>query len=137
MRKKLVEEGFQICIKSSSNFRQSRKPDRTPLFPKLERQCKFKVKLNKMTHFDQNNIIFYLNSKKRNLMTCLLVTIHLLHHFFFHLKASWVAIFSKHLMLHLSTKPNKLYTTIMAWQLTIPRYGFLWPIDTTAASAPP
>jgi hypothetical protein len=25
----------------------------------------------------------------------------------------------------------------MAWQLTIPRYGFLWPIDTTAASAPP
>jgi hypothetical protein len=25
----------------------------------------------------------------------------------------------------------------MAWHLTIPRYGFLWPIDTTAASAPP
>jgi hypothetical protein len=25
----------------------------------------------------------------------------------------------------------------MAWHLTIPRYGFLWPIDTTAALAPP
>jgi hypothetical protein len=29
--------------------------------------------------------------------------------FFFHLKASWMAIFSKHLMLHLSTKPDNIH----------------------------
>jgi hypothetical protein len=46
MKKKLVEEGFHICIKSSCNFGRSWKPDRTPLYPKLERQCIFKVKLN-------------------------------------------------------------------------------------------
>jgi hypothetical protein len=46
MRKKLAKEGFQICIKLSYDFGQSRKPDRIPLCPKFKRQCKFNVKLN-------------------------------------------------------------------------------------------
>jgi len=53
---------------------------------------------------------------------------------FFHLKAAKVATFSKHLMLHLSTKP---YTNMMVWHLTIPWYGSFWSIDTATASAAP
>jgi len=53
---------------------------------------------------------------------------------FFHLKAAQVATFSKHLMLHLSTKP---YTNMMVWHLTIPWYGSFWSIDTATASAAP
>jgi hypothetical protein len=46
MRKKLDKKGFQICIKSSWYFGRSRKSDRTPLCPKLERQCRSKIKLD-------------------------------------------------------------------------------------------
>jgi hypothetical protein len=46
MRKKLAKEGFQICIKSSYNFGQSRKLNRALLCSKLEKQCRSKVKLN-------------------------------------------------------------------------------------------
>jgi len=46
MWKKLAGKRFQICKKSSCNFGQRRKPDRTSLCPKLERQYRFNVKLN-------------------------------------------------------------------------------------------
>jgi hypothetical protein len=37
MRKKLVEEEFQIYIKSKYNFRKNWKPNRTSLYQKLKK----------------------------------------------------------------------------------------------------
>ena len=39
-------EAFTCTKKSSYNFRWNRKPNCTPFYPTIERQCKFKVKLH-------------------------------------------------------------------------------------------
>jgi hypothetical protein len=51
-------------------------------------------------------------------------------------KATLVASFPTRLMLHFSTKLNKIFTQTMTWHITTPQRGLLWPIDTTMIVAP-
>jgi hypothetical protein len=46
--------------------------------------------------------------------------------FSFSLKATLVASFPTHLMLHFSTKLDKIFTQTMTWHITTPQRRLLW-----------
>ena len=57
--------------------------------------------------------------------------------FFWPENVVWVTIFQEHLILHLSIKPDKPYTTMMSWHYTSPQSGSRRLIIPTAATVSP
>jgi hypothetical protein len=87
--------------------------------------------LNEMVYFDQNGLFWYKTipfwpaHKKKKMSIDLSSDYCSSSSTFCTRKAARIATFSEHSMLHLSTKSDKPYTTMMAWHCTTPQHNFL------------